>query len=79
MTKTGAMVRVWGVLYKSIVRSLLLYGENSLVVTWDVLKVLEGFHYHSARRISGMTARRTTSGEWEWPAVDGALETEGVL
>ena len=43
-----------------------------------VLKVPEIFHHWSARRIAGMTARRTTSGEWDWTPVADALETAGL-
>ena len=37
-----------------------------------------GIHYWLAIRITGMTARRTTSGEWEWTPVAEALETYGL-
>ena len=43
-----------------------------------ILRVLEGFHHQVAIRITGMTARRTTSGEWECPPVAEALDTSGI-
>ena len=39
-TKTGATVRVRGMLYKSVVQSVVLYGSESGVVTGAMLKVL---------------------------------------
>ena len=49
---------------------MLLYGGNSWMVTGDMLKVLEGFHHWSVRRIEVMEERHKTIGEWECPPVD---------
>ena len=73
LTKTGSTVRTWGILHKAAVQSVLLYGRYSMLVARVMLKVLEGFHNQVAGRITGMTARRTTSVEWEWALVDEAL------
>ena len=43
-----------------------------------MLKVLEGFHDRAARRIVGMTYRRTEDVEWEYPPVAYALEAAGL-
>ena len=59
VTKTGATVRAQGILYKSIIQSVLLYGSNRWVVMGSMLKLLEVFHHWPVSRISGMTARRT--------------------
>ena len=48
-----------GVVYKSYVCTLLLYGSESWVVIGAMLKVLEGFHNWEFRRIVGMAAWRT--------------------
>ena len=48
------------------------------MVTGSVIKVLKVFHQWVARSISGMTARLTTSGEWECPPVAEALDTTGI-
>ena len=59
-----------GMLYKADVKSVLLYGRKSWVVMGYMLKVLEGFHHWSVRRIEGMAERHKTIGEWECPPVD---------
>ena len=45
-----------GMLYKAIFQSVLLYVIDSWVVAAAMLKLLEGFHHRSFRRIMGMTA-----------------------
>ena len=42
---TGAMVRAQGIMSKAFGQFVLLYGRKSLVVTGDMLKVLEEFHH----------------------------------
>ena len=75
----GLMVRAWGIMYKEVVQSVLLYGSESWVVTGGMLKVLEVFHHRLSKRILGMTAHRTTGGEWEWTPVAEALKAAGIL
>ena len=78
VSKTGETVRAQGIMYKSVVQSVWLYGSDNWVVTGAMLKLLEGFHHRSERRIMGMTVLRMTSSEWEWPLVAEALETAGI-
>ena len=75
---TGATVQSWGMIYKSVVQLVLLYGSKSWVLMGAMLKVLELFHYQVARRIVGMTAWSATSGEWYWPPVDEAMDTSSL-
>ena len=56
LLKTGAMVRDLGLLYKPVAQTVLIYEINSWVVTGAMLKLLEGFHHWSARKILGMTS-----------------------
>ena len=71
-------MKAWGMLYNAVVQLVLLYRSESWVVTGSMIEVLEGFHHWAARRITGMTVRRTTSGGWKWPLVAEALETSGI-
>ena len=75
VTKTGPTVRERSMLYKGVVHLVLLCWSKSWVVTAAMLKVIEELHHRVARRITGMMARHKTSGEWECPQVDEALET----
>ena len=78
VSKTGATVRARGILYKSVLQSVLLYGSESWVVTGDMLKVIECFHHQVARRMTGATAQHMAGGEWEWPLVAETMETSGL-
>ena len=78
LTNTGATLRAQGMLYKAVVQSVLLYGRNSWLMMEAMLKILEWLSHWLAIRITGMTARRTTSGEWEGPPVADTLETTGI-
>ena len=48
------------------------------MVTGDMLKVLTAFHHRAARRITGMTAKNGAGREWEYPAVEEAMESVGI-
>ena len=54
LTNKGATVRVWSILYKTVVHSVLLYGSKSWVVMGSMLKVLEVLDNRVARNIVGM-------------------------
>ena len=79
VSNTSATVQSLGMLYKTVLQSVLLYGSELLVVTRAILKVLEVFHHWKSRSITGMTPWCTTSGKWGWPPVAEALETTGPL
>ena len=70
---TVATARAWGAIYKVVAQSVLLYGSKSWVVTRGVLKVLMGFHHQAAQRITGMTEKRGSVREWEYPSVVEAM------
>ena len=78
LAKTGAMMRSCGMMYKVVAQSFLLYGSESWVVTWDMIKVLNGFHHRTSRRITGMRAAHGAGGEWEYPLVATELEAAGL-
>ena len=53
--------------YGPVVRTVLLYGSESWVVTGAMLKVLEGFHHWAARQITGMTTKGVADGSSNIP------------
>ena len=75
--RAGETVRARGAMYKALDQSVLLYGSESWVVTGDIM-VLTAFHHRAARRITGMTAKRGAGGEWEYPAVEEAMDSAGL-
>ena len=79
VSKTGATFQARGILYKTVVQSVLLYGSESWVVTGEMIKMLEIFDHQVARRITGMAAQRNMDGEWEWTPVSEELKTAGIF
>ena len=53
------------------------YGSKIWVATRDILKVLTTFHRWATRRITGMTAKHGAGVEWEYSAVEEAMESAG--
>ena len=62
LTKTGATVRSFRMVYKVVEQTVLLYIREIWVVMGAILKILEGFHHRSTRRIAGMTAKHVADG-----------------
>ena len=67
------MVRLWGIIYKSVIHTVLLYERKRWMVTGAMLKLIEGLHHQADRRISGKTAWCTTGIEWEWPLLVNSI------
>jgi hypothetical protein len=65
-------------LYKAVVRSILLFGSETWVMTNSMLKALESFHRRVARRIAGKQPY-LRAGEWIYPPIlDKVLEEVGL-
>ena len=73
LKRTGVTVWGWVVLYKAVVQMVLLYRREVWVVAGAMLKVPEGFHHRTARRIVGNTAWRTVDREWKYIPVEDTL------
>ena len=78
LERTGSMVRYQGAMYKAVAQSVLLCGIKSWVVTVKMLKVLTGFHHWAAHRVTGMTVKRGSGREWDYPSVEEDMEAVGI-
>ena len=78
LAKMGATVRTRGMMYKAVDKSVIMYRSESWVVTGEMVKLLEGFHHWSSRRIMGTTDIRGEGGEWEYPPAAAAMEVAGI-
>ena len=78
LERMGATVCYRGAIYKSVEQFVLLYGIKTWVVTREMLKVLKGFHYLAARRITVLTEKRRAGGEWEYPSVVKEMKSTGL-
>ena len=43
-----------------------------------MLKALTEFHHRAAQQIMGMAEKRGAGGEWDYPAVEEAMESAGL-
>ena len=55
---------------KAVVQTVLFYGIESWVITYEMMKVLEGFHHLISRGITGKTAQSISEEGWELPPVE---------
>ena len=65
-------------MYKAVAQPVLLFGNDGWVVTVEMIKVLTAFHHQAACRITYMKAKSGECGEWEYPEVEEAMESEGL-
>ena len=56
LTRTGVTVQAQEMLYKAVVKTVLLYGIESWMVRRTMLKVMERIHHWVGRGILGKTA-----------------------
>ena len=73
-----ATVRSQVTMYKALAQSVLLYGSESWVVTGEMLKVLTLFHHWVSLLITSMTEKCGAGREWEYPAVEEAMDSAGI-
>ena len=64
---------VAGMFYQAAVAAVLLYGSESWNLPPSGIKVLEGFHVESARRLTGIRPQRQTVGPWVFPKSEDVL------
>ena len=78
LKQDGASPRAFGMFYKAVVQSVLLYGVETWTITDPMLKALQGFHNRAARRIGNKMAR-LVNGEWFYPPLEEAFQEAGLF
>jgi Reverse transcriptase (RNA-dependent DNA polymerase) len=76
--REGANSRIFGMFYKAVVQTVLLFGCESWTMTDAMWTVLRGFHHRAARRMANMMAYRTAGGKWVYPPIEEALKKAGL-
>ena len=76
--REGATARISGMLFKSVVQKILLFGAETWVVTPRMEKALSGFLHGAARRLTGRQARRGHNGKWHYPSLVGEMKETGL-
>ena len=57
---------------------VLLFGEETWVVSPMMDRALSAFLQGAARRLTGRQPRRGRDGEWKYPSLEGAMEEAGL-
>jgi len=78
LSREGANPRIFGMFYKTVVQTVLLFGFESWTMTDAMWNVLKGFHHRAARRMADMMACRGPSGGWIYPPLEEALKKVGL-
>ena len=77
MEKAGTTVQARAMIYKAVVQTVLLYGSKSWMITGAMMKVLEAFHHHIARRLPGKMYPRLSEERWGFNLTEAAIEAAG--
>ena len=78
LKREGANPRIFGMFYKAVVQTVLLFGCESWTMTDGMWTVLKGFHHRAARRMANMMAYRGPGGVWFYPPIEEALKESGL-
>ena len=78
LRREGATPRISGSFFKAVVQQVLLFGEETWVVTPNMEWALSGFLHGAARRITGRQARREKDEDWYYPSLEGAMREAGL-
>ena len=65
--------RIFGTLYKSVVRATVLFGAEAWVMLPRIGNTLGGFHHRVAHRLEGMRPRQDMMGRWVYPPLDAEM------
>ena len=76
--REGADRKVLGNFYKSVSQAVLLFREETWVLTQMMEKALDSFQYRVVRRLIGKHPRQLTDGSWDYPPLAEALWGSGA-
>ena len=74
LSREGGILWVSVFFFKAIVQSVLLFDAETWVVNSCIVRVLGGFQYQVARRLTGRLPRRRLDVRWEYTLVEVARE-----
>ena len=77
LSREGADKRVSGNFFKAVVQAVLLFGEETWVLTPRIEWALESFMHGDARRITGNLSLRVGGGKWTHPPLEEAIQEAG--
>ena len=76
--REGSAPKVSGNFYKAVYQAVLLFGEETWVLTQRTEKALDGFQSRFTRRLTRKQPRRKKYGSWDYPPLAEALGEAGL-
>ena len=64
--------------YRAVIQVVLIFELESWVLSYVIMRLMEGSHVGFLRYITGNHARRQANGEWETPAEEEVLKLVGT-
>ena len=74
LSREGVRPRVSGFFFKASVQSVLLFGEETWVVTPRIGRVMGSFQHQVVRRLTSWLPHRRSDGRWEYISAETARE-----
>ena len=79
LRREGADLKVTRSFYTAVTQQVLLFGEESWVLTKSIESALDAFQGRVERRLTGQMPRRGRDGKWVYPPLAGVLKEAGVV
>ena len=77
--REGADPKVLRAFYTAVTQAVLLFGEETWVLTPCMEKALDSFQSRVERKITGRQPRQRKDGRWEYPPLAGVLREAGIM
>ena len=77
MSQEGADPKVLGHFFKAVFKAVLLFGEETWVLTPSMERDLSSFQHRVTRRLTGRQPRRRGDGSWDYPLLATAMTEAG--
>ena len=77
--REGADLKVTRSFYTAVTQQVLLFGEESWLLTKRIESDLDAFQGRVARRLIGRLPRHGRDGKWVYPPLAGVLKEAGVV
>ena len=78
MSREGVDPKVSGHFYKAVTQAVLLFGEETWVLTPQMWQALDSFQHRVALQITGRQPRIRGGGSWDYPPLEEVMGESGL-
>ena len=76
--REGASLGVSGILCKTVLQAVLIFGSKTWLVTPRMGRSLGGFQHRVSRWITGRQTKQQSDGSWEYPPLEIDMQEAGL-